>query len=465
MARARVLFLAANPQSTSRLALDEELRAIQGRLREGGAAAHIQLHAELALRAEELPAALMRHRPHIVHFSGHGSQAGELYLSSNNTDDITPVAAETLQRVFEPLAGDIACVVLNACYSAAQAEALIKVLPCVVGMTKAVKDTAAIAFSAGFYEALVFGKSVEIAFKLGCARIALAQQLGQQDIPKLLLRPGSDPSQLRPFGPPPDDEQARSDEPAAAVSYGAALGAALKLDRTSQWQEIVERSRQSGSIIYLLYGQRERAGLAFFVDRICRFLAPAQGDRHRIFKVPFIVDGIGARTGEDWALRLHTELATSLGRHGEVPLRDLLRLATARQPFFILLGRFPLPPLDEAEEAGLEEFLSDLLPSFLRDVPYVRILLAHDYERPALSQVKKLDVWMHKGALGGKYKCMLLDEAVLPSWDDVQRYLSRDKEMSPERIAALKPEYDRLRSRKTLSYETLATFLDRKLDT
>lgn len=261
------------------------------------------------------------------------------------------------------------------------------------------------------------------------------------------------------------EEQARSATLLGAASYGAALGAALRLDRTAQWHDIIERSREPGSVAYLLHGQRERAGLTFFIDRVCRFLAPEQGDRHRIFKVPFMADGIGVRTGEEWALRLQSELALRLGRRGEVPLRELLRLATARQPFFILIGRFPLPTLDEAEQAGLEEFVAKLLPKFLRDVPYVRILLAHDYEKPAGSLAKKLEAWMRRGAELGKYQFLPLDEAVLPSWDDVQRYLSKHKQVPEARIAALKPEYDRLRSRKTLSYEDLANFLDRRLDT
>ena len=60
---------------------------------------------------------------------------------------------------------------------------------------------------------------------------------------------------------------------------------------------------------------------------------------------------------------------------------------------------------------------------------------------------------------------MPLDEAVLPSWKDVVKYLSDHKQVSEQRIAALKPEYERLRTRKTVRYEDLATFLDRKLDT
>lgn len=105
------------------------------------------------------------------------------------------------------------------------------------------------------------------------------------------------------------------------------------------------------------------------------------------------------------------------------------------------------------------------LPQQLMGIPHVRILLAHDYERPSDSQAKKLAEFARNGAKTGKYRFIPLDEAVLPSWKDVMNYLSHHKQVSEERIAALKPEYERLRNRKTVRYEDLATFLDRKLDT
>ena len=189
MSRFRVLFLAANPLSTTRLALDEELHTIQQRLRTSGAADRVELCAEWALRAEELPVALMRHRPRVVHFSGHGSVTGELLFISNQSSEIpSPVSPDTLRRIFQALAGSVQCVVLNACYSLMQAQSLTAILPCVVGMNRAVEDKAAIAFAAGFYEALTFGRSIKSAFELGCSQIELVQYISQRDIPELLFR-------------------------------------------------------------------------------------------------------------------------------------------------------------------------------------------------------------------------------------------------------------------------------------
>ena len=65
----------------------------------------------------------------------------------------------------------------------------------VVGMTTAVGDLAAVNFATAFYRALGFGRSVKTAFDLGCSEIDLAN-LNEQDTPKLLSGPRSDPAQL-----------------------------------------------------------------------------------------------------------------------------------------------------------------------------------------------------------------------------------------------------------------------------
>lgn len=255
-------------------------------------------------------------------------------------------------------------------------------------------------------------------------------------------------------------------------TYGAILGAALRLDRSTQWADIVDTRDQKDCILFLLHGQRERAGLPFFVDRVCRHLAPEQGERCRIVRVPFQVDAIGARTGSDWALRLHTELSISLGLRNVRDTRELLRFATARQPFFFLLGRQPLPPLDEAESEGLREFLTEELPKLVLGISYLRFLLVHDYERPKESQIEHIAAWAEAGVpkdaretvLDGGHRVRRLDEAVLPTWDHARKYLQEHTRLPAARIEALKAEYDKLRSKKSARYEDLAALLDRKVN-
>jgi hypothetical protein len=250
----------------------------------------------------------------------------------------------------------------------------------------------------------------------------------------------------------------------APSTYGGLLGAALRLDRSTQWADIVDTRDQAHCILFLLHGQRERAGLPFFVDRVCRHLAPEQGERCRIVRVPFLVDAVGARTGADWALRLHSELAQSLGLRGNRDTRELLGLATARQPFFVLLGRQPLPPLDEAEREGLRELLVEELPKLVRGLSYLRFLLVHDYEKPKESQIDHMREWAEQGARAGDHRVRPLDEAVLPTWEHARKYLQDHTRLPSARIDALKPDYDSLRSKKSARYDDLAALLDRKVN-
>jgi hypothetical protein len=226
----RVLFLAANPRDTPRLALDEEIRQIRGRIRGAELGHRIDVQTELALRPHELPAALMRHQPDLVHFSGHGTSDGSLCLVNDATGQTQALAAEELIALFKPLARDLRCVVLSACHSAAQAQAIVSCVPCVISMARAVKDDAATAFAAGFYEALAFGQSVQTAFDLGRAQMRRPAPVAPgespasrslrkdapaelappraEDIPRLLTRDGVDPRLLVLVPPAPTEAPA-----------------------------------------------------------------------------------------------------------------------------------------------------------------------------------------------------------------------------------------------------------------
>ena len=95
------------------------------------------------------------------------------------------VAAASLSQLFSILKDDIRCVVLNACYSERQAQAIASHIDCVVGMSKAIGDQTAMMFSAAFYRALAHGRDIRTAFDLGCSQIRLSG-LPEQDTPRLL---------------------------------------------------------------------------------------------------------------------------------------------------------------------------------------------------------------------------------------------------------------------------------------
>jgi hypothetical protein len=188
----KILFLSANPVDTSSLHLDEELRLINERIRSGEHRKLFDVRCEPAMRATDLPRALMEHQPQVVHFSGHGAKSGELLLKRDGDLRAHPIPPATLSLIFSVLKGSLQCVVLNACYSEAQAHVIAQHVPCVVGMSRAVPDATAIAFAGGFYEAMAFGRSVAEAFQLGLAHIELSPntRAASSEIPRLLVQPG-----------------------------------------------------------------------------------------------------------------------------------------------------------------------------------------------------------------------------------------------------------------------------------
>lgn len=179
----RILFLGSSPEGTVGLRLDQEVRDIDLALRQAEFRDQFDLRQQHAVRISDLQMALLRHRPQILHFSGHG-QADGLYLE-DETGQARKVQGSVVARILGVFKKQIRCVVLNACYSKDQAEEIAKDIDCVVGMSSAVDDRSAIRFSVAFYQALAFGESVEMSFNLGCAQIDLAG-LGEGNLPQLI---------------------------------------------------------------------------------------------------------------------------------------------------------------------------------------------------------------------------------------------------------------------------------------
>lgn len=168
----KILFIAANPTGTTRLQIDDEMRIVDEELYNSKYRDRFDLRQYGAVRVSDLQKLLLRHEPDIVHFSGHGSPESEIILQDEQGEART-VSNHVLSDLFQELKDNIRCVILNACYSESQAQAIADHIDCVIGMSTAITDRAAILFSTGFYRALGFGKDVQTAYDLGCQEIAL----------------------------------------------------------------------------------------------------------------------------------------------------------------------------------------------------------------------------------------------------------------------------------------------------
>jgi len=213
-----ILFLAANPGGAVHLGLDREARAIQDELERSGLRDCFEFETRWAVTPLDLLRVLRKLKPTVVHFAGHGGRSpvgepadevprrdvaawppqGEPQRHGLFLDDRDGrarfVSTTALEKTFSVVGASVKLVVLNACYSAPIAEALVVHVDCVVGMAGSISDDAARAFAVGFYGALADRASVAAAYEQGKAAIGLEvlNELPDRERPQLKVRVGSD---------------------------------------------------------------------------------------------------------------------------------------------------------------------------------------------------------------------------------------------------------------------------------
>jgi hypothetical protein len=214
MEKVRVLFLASNPLQQSRLALDEEARIITAQIRSADHRDAIELISAWAVRRDDLQQLLLQLRPHILHFSGHGTHCSPAEVAPPSTPmsgrDMTvsgkgqvaqlvligeggqtePMSEAALFHLLRVLKDNLHLVFLSACHTESIAKSLADVIPYTIGMSGAIADDAAIAFAAAFYRALGFGRNLQEAFDLG-QNALMNLQIPEDQTPRLYSRKGA----------------------------------------------------------------------------------------------------------------------------------------------------------------------------------------------------------------------------------------------------------------------------------
>lgn len=125
----KVLVLAANPKSTSALRLGEEVREIDEGLKRSRHREQFELTSKWAVRIRDFYRHILDIQPQIVHFSGHSVGEDGIVLE-DEIGKVALVQAEALAEMFK-LSGKkgVECVLLNACHSDTQAEAIRQHIP------------------------------------------------------------------------------------------------------------------------------------------------------------------------------------------------------------------------------------------------------------------------------------------------------------------------------------------------
>lgn len=189
-----ILFVAVNHRGGNPLKLGEECAEIERELSMARNRDAFRFESRWAVSIHELMRHLTELDPTVVHFSGHGGGSIGLVLLDEQGQP-TLVSGRALAMMVHAAARKVRLVVLNACYSTAQAEALGTKIDCVVGMDGAIGDDAARAFASRFYGALGSGRSIANAVAQGVA-ILVAKQLPDEVLPRCVTRDGVDASEV-----------------------------------------------------------------------------------------------------------------------------------------------------------------------------------------------------------------------------------------------------------------------------
>jgi hypothetical protein len=186
--RIQILFVSASPWKNSRILVDEEAREISERIHEGPYRDRFEFFNHPATRPGDLQKLLLRHRPQIVHFSGHGTKEEKIILGGRFGRGKT-VERHGLADVFSLYNNHVRLVLLNACFTKAQARSVSEIVDYSIGTGKGIGDKASVAFAGAFYRALGFGKSVRDAFESATAELALTKMPRSRGI-ELFVRDG-----------------------------------------------------------------------------------------------------------------------------------------------------------------------------------------------------------------------------------------------------------------------------------
>jgi hypothetical protein len=160
-----LLILAANPLGTPDLRWDQELRAIDKELERASNRDQFQIKPVFAVQWPDLRQQLMTHRPEIIHFVGHGQGQSGLVMESAGAGG-QAIPGDLLADLFS-LVPEVRCVVMNACETDRQGEAVFRHVPYVVSTYQSIGDRSAAQFAAGFYGSVFSGADYVESFRWG----------------------------------------------------------------------------------------------------------------------------------------------------------------------------------------------------------------------------------------------------------------------------------------------------------
>lgn len=194
-----VLFLTAAPDGAQPLHVDREIRQIQEQVRSSKLRESIAFEYRHAVRVSDLLQHLNEVQPDVVHFSGHGADAG---IALHDADDSVRLLTNAeLAAVLDAAPKPLKLAVFNSCNSAEQARLAVEHVDAAIGMEQTIEDESARVFAGQLYNSLGFGFSLGLAFKQARQQVALTFGAISGD-PSLVVADGLHADELVIVAPP-----------------------------------------------------------------------------------------------------------------------------------------------------------------------------------------------------------------------------------------------------------------------
>jgi hypothetical protein len=470
----KILLLGATPWSQDRLDVEGEFQVIEDEHKRAPLRSRFMITPIHGLKPGDLQRRLIEIDATVVHFSGHGSRGEDnfpaasiityreatptapatehgLIVRGSDPNDSVFISVSVLKKVFEVVGKRVRLVVLNACYTSAQAKVLADVVDFVIGFDGPLSDAAARAFAAGFYHGLGHGFTIRDAFDLGRNQIDLTLKDHEPTtrpgdyVPHLHVRPnGADPTEvvLEPLvRPGPSAPPLPAASIAGVYRKNSRLEFMKRLDRDLPWLAFVRSCERNEHLVMCVTGDAKQS-LELFHERVRNELPMRHGH-------------VTCSFGWDQAQSNDAELAERMrdsvnGYYGDNLTGAICVAASERPVMFMLQYRLNEPLDDERMGEQQREYIIDFvrnhfLPALARSAAsnHVRMFLTVRVPQYGKSRLVAALEDVVKGTNGVGW--FGVDELSLPQWNDVQMSINAMLEpydaLSREELDCLKAVY------------------------
>ena len=146
-----ILFVGLDIKDMGILKTNKEFQVIYEIVEECKYRDYIQVIPALSITRNQLRSKLLKYRPQIVHFVGHGTEKDSIFFPGDNLEENSDTLEFELIELFELYKDFIKFVFFNTCESGTLAKKLKNVIDISIGTDKSVDDDDAINFAEGFY--------------------------------------------------------------------------------------------------------------------------------------------------------------------------------------------------------------------------------------------------------------------------------------------------------------------------